>query len=342
MKNHAIMKNVLYLAMCVAYVAIFTSCRTINTLYFDQLEAGEISFPEEVRRVGIVNNMPVIIGDEKELSQTAGILEGDGKVAAEMLAQEIAGTGYFDEVIICDSVLCDLQVSLKNRQEIKKEWQGNVLSKNTANEWLDKLGVDMLLSIERIHIELKENSMHGYLTPVLDGSISTVLRAYVPNRNKPIFRVNKQDTIFWEPGPSLTFTRIVKESSEFAASILVPYLLPSWKEVARNYFDGGSVEMRDAGVYVREHNWDEAYLLWKKVYDTKKGQPKMRAAYNIALYYEMQGDFRQAKKYIEEAAELIEPETVDGVVVRTYQVQMDSFAKKYRQLRIQMNRFDDK
>ena len=58
--------------------------------------------------------------------------------------------------------------------------------------------------------------------------------------------------------------------------------------------------MRDAGVYVREHNWEEAYSLWKKVYDTKKGNHKMRAAFNLALYSEIQGDFDQAKAYIEE------------------------------------------
>lgn len=342
MKNHVIMKNILYLVLCMAFVAIFTSCKTINTLYFDQLEAGNISFPEEVRRVGVINNMPIIMGGEKELSRTAGVLEGNGKVAAETLAQEIAATGYFDEVVICDSALCDLKVSLKNHQGVRKEWKGNVLSREEANKWLDELGVDMLLSIERIQIELKENTMQGYLTPVLDGAISTVLRAYVFNRDKPIFRVNKQDTIFWEPNPALTFTRIVKESSEFAASILVPYLLPSWKETARNYFDGGSVEMRDAGVYVREHNWEEAYLLWKKVYDTKKGQQKMRAAYNIALYYEMQGDFERAKEYIGVASELLKPETVDGVVVRAYQIQLNSLEKKYQQLNIQMKRFNVK
>lgn len=323
----------------------FESCRTINTIYFDQLEPAGISFPEVVRKVGVVNNMPVIVGGEEELSKTAGILEGNGKIAAETLAQGIAATNYFDEVIICDSSLCDMEVVLKNHQGLKKEWQGNVLEKNTASEWLDKLGVDMLLSIERIYIELKDNTIlaDGIMPiSVVDGAISTILRAYVPGRPKPIFRINKQDTIFWEPGPSLTFSKIIKESSEFAASIFVSYLLPSWKEVARNYFDGGSVEMRDAGVFVREHNWGEAALLWKKVYDNKKGQQKMRAAYNLALYHEMQGDFLQANAYIEEAIALVKPETVDETVVRAYQLQLNSYEKNFQQLNIQMKRFDVK
>lgn len=44
--------------------------------------------------------------------------------------------------------------------------------------------------------------------------------------------------------------------------------------------------MRDAGVYVRENNWDSAFELWKQIYDKGKGRQKMRAAFNIGLYYE--------------------------------------------------------
>lgn len=339
------MKYIFSLLLWSALVVAMTSCGTINTIHFDQLKAAKVSFPEVIRKVGIINNMPIIEGDEKDLAQTDGLLEGNGKVAAEALAQEIASTGYFDEVVICDSALCDLKISLKNHQGVREEWKGAPLPQEEINEWLEQLDVDMLLSLDRIHIGLKENQifLDGVVSvPVLDGAISSLLRAYVPGRERPVFMINKQDTIFWEPNPSLTFTTIVKESSEHAASILVPYLLPSWKEVSRHYFDGGGVEMRDAGVYVREYNWEEAYSLWKKVYDTKKGNQKMRAAFNLALYSEIQGDFDRAKAYIEVAKELVKPESYDAIVVHEYQLKLDSLAKEYQQLRIQMSRFDDK
>ena len=73
------------------------------------------------------------------------------------------------------------------------------------------------------------------------------------------FVVAKQDTISWEIEPALSDRKIVKEASEYAASIPVEHLLPHWDEVARFYYDGGNIEMRDAGVYLRENNWDEAY-----------------------------------------------------------------------------------
>lgn len=331
----------------IGLVVTFTmcACSTINTLYFDKLEAAQVSFPETVRKVGIINNIPTVQGTEEEMSQTLGILEGDGKVMAEALAQDIASANYFDEVVICDSALCPLTVSLKNHEGLKEEWQGHILSKTIASEWIRNLGVDMLISVERARVELKNSmvlSEWGATVPVVNGIITPMARIYVPNRETPLLVITKTDTIFWQIDSSLTFSKMVKESSEYAATVLLPYLIPYWTEAARNYYDGGSVEMRDAGVYLREGNWDDAYALWKKVYDTKKGKSRMRASYNLALYSEMQNDIVKAKEYLEVSAGLAKKESTDASVIRSYQTLLDLWTEKNQKLGIQMKRFDDK
>ena len=338
------MKKIKWL-MSLLLVGMISSCGTVNTVYFDRLEAAQISFPDVIRKVGVVNNMPTIEGDENALSNTAGILEGDGKIAAEALAQGIAETNYFEEVVVCDSSLCNMKVRLKNRQSLKKEWPGNVLSAAEVSRWVDELGVDMLLSIERVYIELKEGELlPGMVSPypVIDGIITPVLRAYIAGREQPFLNLVKSDTIFWTPNSSLTFKQIVKESSEYVASLMLPYILPHWTETGRHYYDGGNVEMRDAGVYVREHNWEEAFLLWKKIYDNKKGQQKMKAAFNIALYYEMAGDFEKAKEFLDIASQLVKPETSDVQLIRNYRTELNVYESKYQQLQLQMNRFEEK
>lgn len=323
---------------------LLSACSTINTIQLDRLEAAEVSFPSVIRTVGVVNNTPLQIGTENDMSQTSGILEGEGKVMAEALAQGIASLDYFDQVIISDTSLCDMKVVLRSQQSLKKDWPGNVLSAQEATEWIEKLGVDVLLAVERIRIELKEGEVMGLMGPVLvvDGIVTPVLRAYVPGREKPLFTITKSDTIFWEPHPSLTFKHIVEDASEYAASLVLPALLPYWKQISRNYYDGGGVEMRDAGVYLREHNWEEAYALWKKVYDQKKGKSKMQAAFNLAFYHEMQGDFEAAKKYLEEARKIAKPLSLDEKMIQSYLVQLVELERGYQQLRIQMKRFDVK
>lgn len=62
--------------------------------------------------------------------------------------------------------------------------------------------------------------------------------------------------------------------------------------------------MRDAAVSMRENDWDLAFDSWMLDYKGKSKKKKMRAAYNIGLYYEMKGDMQTAIKYVQEARDM--------------------------------------
>lgn len=314
---------------------ILASCSSLQTVSFDQLQAADVSFPEVVRKVAVINNMPVF--DAKEGSHTVSTeLEGDGKVAAETLAENIANVNYFDQVIICDSVF-------RAKDEVPRV--NVLLTKEEIQQLAEDLNVDMIFSFDRIHIQTKPGVLFfpDFPMPIdaVDAVISPIVRVYIPNREKPLFIVAKQDTISWEMEPTLSDKKIVKEASEYAASIPIKHLLPHWDTVTRFYYDGGSVEMRDAGVCLRENDWDGAYNLWKTVYDKKKGQQKMRAALNIALYYEMKDDVEKAIEWIGKARQLVKPGSKDEHWLTFYSIELDNRKDKLSRLRIQMKRFDD-
>lgn len=89
--------------------------------------------------------------------------------------------------------------------------------------------------------------------------------------------------------------QMLREASEFAGTIPVKQLLPFWKTGKRYLYTGGSVQMRDAAIFVRENSWDRAFELWEQVYNgTKKEKKKMKAALNIAVYYEMKDSLAKA------------------------------------------------
>ena len=81
----------------------------------DYLVPAEVSFPSELRRVAIVNNMSetpenkLIKSDSSkkdgEIARDVVYYNGDAKIATESLAESIAQGNYFEEVIICDSAL---------------------------------------------------------------------------------------------------------------------------------------------------------------------------------------------------------------------------------------------
>ena len=314
---------------------MLASCSSLQTVSFDQLQAAEVNFPESVRRVAVINNMPVLEtkDDHKTINPE---MEGDGKIAAESLAENVANVSYFDQVVICDSAL---------RANDSEPRVNVILTKEEVQELTDDLGVDMLLSFDRIHIQTRPGVLFypDFPMPIdaVEAVISPVVRLYIPNRDKPLFVVTKQDTISWEIAPDLSATKIVKEASEYAASIPVELLLPHWNEVTRFYYDGGNVEMRDAGVCLREDNWEEAYDLWKTTYEKRKGQPKMKAAFNIALYYEMKDDLEKAKEWAENARKLVKSGSKDAQLITFYSAELENREGKLSRLRIQMKRFDD-
>ena len=306
------MKKILFLISLFGAVVLFSACTTVQYFSFERLQAADINFPEQVRSVGVVNVVPPTSG-------------GDGKVAAETFAQEIASADYFNQVVICDS-------ALQSFDQIP------------TDSLIQALGVDMLFAIEQVEVALEKGTYYipELMTnvPVVDGIVTPLVCAYIAGRDTPLFSISKQDTICWELRPDLTEEKMIQEASEYAAKLPMQYLLPSWKEVDRYYFDGGNVEMRDAGIFVREGNWDEAGALWQTLYDTKKGKVKMRAAYNLALYHELQGDFEQAQEYINTASSLATEGSWEGQLIALYQLKLQELSKDNNRLKVQMKRFE--
>ena len=327
------MKKNLFLISIGSVLLFLTACTTLQTVSYERLQPADVNFPGQIRKVAIVNNMPSVTQDYKQVDYKSASLEGDGKVAAEALAQEVVAVNYFDQVVVCDN-------SFRKDAELLER----LIPKETVDDLLRELEVDMLLSMERVNVELKEGIFfipELYVTvPAVDGIVTSVVRAYIKEREEPLFTVQKTDTLCWQLTPKLSFSDVVKEASEYAASMPMQNLLPYWVEMERYYYDGGNVEMRDAGVYVREEQWEEASVLWKKAYDQKKGKVKMRAAYNLAVYSEMKNDFDKAREYLDAAYALSAENSWDQQLILLYRMKLEDECQKNLRLNIQMKRFE--
>ena len=228
------MKKVVCVITLVGF--LFSACTSLQMVSFDRLQAADVNYPELVRRVGVVNHAPVALSLAENDSLSS--LEADGQVVAEALAQGIAASNYFDQVVIGDSALSN-----------SENGRASVLSQEEADELIRSMGVDMLFSIDRINVLLKKEAYMGYSedlnwVPMTDAVISPVLVAHVYGR-PPLFSVSKSDTLCWEVNSALTYERIARESAEYAAGLLADCLLPQWTEQQRFYFDGGNVEMHE-------------------------------------------------------------------------------------------------
>ncbi len=326
--------NKILISSVILFLGMFSSCTTIGFVQYDRLQAADVNFPDQVKTVGVVNVASPSSAEVKD-RDTGGILRGDGKITAEAFAQAIAGTDYFEKVILCDSVSSadrDFTSSgNKNMPEV------------LADSLIQTLGVDLLFSVEQIFLQLKEGSYFipeaMTAVPVIDCITTPVVKAYIQGRSTPLFVVSKSDSIYWDWNTSLNVNQVVKEASEFAGTIPVKHLIPYWEPVERRFFNGGNVDMRDAGVYVQENNWEEASVLWQKIFEQKKGASRMRAAYNLAIYYEWLGDYLKAKEYLKEAISLSKEGSAEKEMMEVYSLKLEVQAVKNQKLQMQMQRF---
>lgn len=315
---------------------LLSSCVSYSYVTFERLEAGDINYPESVRRVGVVNNMPHFnFVRMDEAGSKFPPLEGNGVIAADTLAHLLSVADYFDTVVICDSMLQGMNASFS---------EPYALSPQKADSLMEAMGVEVLFSLDRVKVDLSEwYERNSWGSPEYKGVkavIRPVLFAYVPGREAPWFSISDADSLYYKWNMDLSQIRLQKEASAYSAYMLMEHLLPSWKMMERIYYASGSVELRDANVYLMADNWGDAFRLWKEAYDTKKGKKKMMAAFNMAVYYEAHDDTERAIECLEEALALVKPGSYDEGMMRLYWVQLKNRLEKREKLDMQMKRFE--
>lgn len=318
------------IAGIVLAATMLVSCGGLQSFSFDQLHPADVTFPEQVRTVAVVNHAPSIPSPKKTLL-TLGKLDGDGKVLAEGLAGGLADSRYFNQVVISDSILTQERTG------------GELLPQAVVDSLSQVLGADMIFSVDQIQILTAKKEIYypGFVPmTAFDLKIRPVVRAYIPSRLMPVMTLSKVDSLMWDFTPTLSDYDVVHEGSNHAAYTLVNLLVPHWQNADRIYFDGGNPDMRDAAVCVREGDWQEAGRIWTNLYDSaKKGKLKSRASFNMALACEVQGQMEEANTWIAKAQQSASPGSEEERAAKFYATILQELTKDFQRLNLQMRRF---
>lgn len=318
---------------CLTIIAVLlmSSCSSVEVLTLDQLYPAEINFPEQMNTVGVVNNIPSRPELKKNILKS-GILDGDGKSATESLASAIADSKYFYQVIICDSALQENSIP-------------EYLSGEEVEYLTSMLDVDVLFSFEKLYVDVQKKDYRvpewGVSIPVISAEVSPEVAVYIPGREKPLITISPKDTLVFDAESRLSEKVLMDEVVHKISSEICNKIVPHWKQVDRIYFAGGGVEMRDAGVYLREGNWEGARNEWMKLYNRlKKGNVKFKSAFNIALSYEMTGDMQKAEEWLEESSKYLSSKSLEEQAYKYYKKELEERISVFNKLSIQMNRFN--
>lgn len=316
------------LALCFSAL-LLTACRMMESVPLQTLQPADVCLPAEVRKVGVVYR------------PCAGACGQEARVADE-LARRVNEGNYFDQVLILDSALC-------------AGGDEPLLSPAVVQEAASSLQVDALLSVERVRLDF---AREVYTLPEdvglqaeLCGRMEIATALYLPARRHPLVVFTDRDSLFWDAWQA-DEARLA-EAARHVASLPPKHWLPTWADHARLFYAGGCADLRDAAVCVRASDWESARTCWLRTYGCKKRRLRLRAAYNLALYYEVADDPSQALQWLQKALELASagqrPDAegmpanpgYDYALAASAYARMKQREADLQKLRLQMQRFAD-
>jgi Family of unknown function (DUF6340) len=297
------------------------SCKT-NQLFLNVIEPAPVTVPSYVKSVGVINrSMPteetkVFDAIEKVFTLESVDLDKDGaSEAIKGLSDELMNNNRFTEVKTLNDI--DFRTSRLENFPTPLSWE-------IVNQICNETGTDALFSLEKFdtdtHIGYAANKVEisTPLGPIpgiehqadMQTLVKTGWRIYDPGSKSIIDEYIYEESIQNSGrgiNPLVAVQALsgrkeaVREVSNKAGHGYAFRIIPYKIRVTRDYFVKGTNNFKIAKRKAQMGLWDEAGDLWKK--ETGNSSPKIagRAAYNMGIISEINGDVDAALGWAQKA-----------------------------------------
>lgn len=289
---------------CLLFIGAFiiTSCTSYKSISIDYLRPPKHALNESIKSVGIINMTNT---DSLEINYTDRYAFGsilvsttfDADEATREIAQGLADNNIFDEVILSDKAWENkhmptaLQIdSMRNSLNVdaivaltgtRLDWANIIFDTDFYNT------ADVITSIiyqYNVSIAYKDRTQNITVKDSLE------IRDLYP------LVIDDQTLMVDIDQDTLRKTLSGAIGYEFARNIT-----PTWHQADRIIFTTSSQEMKDAEMFIKENNWEEAFDKWMLLTHDRSSVLKAQAQFNIALYHEMKDNLQEAVRWINAA-----------------------------------------
>lgn len=302
---------------------LFSSCSTVEYVGIETYNPAEVSFPSTVKKVLIVNNTVPQPDDAGYSYSLYGVKQDTARASADSaafyacraLGKAIVEESYFEDVLLYhDGTREDGEFLADNR-----------LAEDKVQALCEETGTDAVIAFDRLLFQMNKDVWSfagGYVTGDIDLKIKGVIRCYLPNQERPLATVYMRDSLYWsetvENLEILTYLlpspeEALRIGGQYAAVKAVPNFVPHWVEETRWIFKSGGTRWKEAAAYVASDKWEEAASRWKYVYEhSLRWSEQAKAASNLALYYEMKTQLKEALDWATRSYQLFQKNRGDG------------------------------
>ncbi len=342
---------------CVFELIFFmSSCTGLKYITVETQEPAQLTLPENIRSLLIVNNVvqqPDEMGHRKKPLGKKGF--EPTKVSAdsisiyytEALTQFLSEEHYFDTIILYDKPL----------RTDTNFWKEKPIMPQKMNELRKETKTDAIVSLDKLIMQTEWSDLfmqEGYTYASMTGKIHSILRVYMPTLDGRIPAIHFTDSLRWEGfdiRDNMAYADLIiptpeeglKQLAVYAAGKMVNVFVPHWEMQNRWYYTLNNKLMREGETYAKSADWTKAILKWQTFYDTEKNKvKKAKAASNIALAYEMLGEMDRAFDWIMLSLYLFEesvsPNSLDKKRAELYKNEIERRRNHAVKLNMQINR----
>jgi len=219
------------------------------------------------------------------------------------IADDLLQEGFFKNVRI------NPKARIKSEDSEKDKFlRADPLSTEQIRALVTSNDVDLIISLDHLTVMSKTN-VHPFdyiFRATRDVSISSIWRIYDASNDRLVDQFQYRDSLYWQtfgslPANALQYLPVPEETfpeiAEVMAKNISRFLGPYWEQVDRFYFCTGSYRMKYASDCIRNEDWKGAAALWLEEYNKGFGRSVYRAAMNMMLYHEVQGDMNEAMEW---------------------------------------------
>lgn len=332
------LQNIMILSLVCFFMA---SCGSSRNLAIEYQRPAEITFPENVTRVLVINNTvpqnPTFgvkqVFNGHPIEPLAIPVDSAAFYTVNSLSYELDKNNFFTKVTVLNESL---------RGDDKFELPGR-LDDNIVNELALQAGADAIISLDH-QIYNSQISLIDNKVGLKNGNIKVrgfcLLNVYIPFKEKTHMKSMRYvDSLTWRNDDMNTRRDDIREliNSEYASTVvcatgsmmgsrIANKIIPVWIADNRKLYSSYQSDWMAADANLRKDKWDEAVSIWEKIYDKSSSvKIKAKAANNIAVVCELNDNYDQALDWINKAQQVLR--TKDRNNETTLQKELNAYHK---------------
>jgi len=305
-------------------------CASMYSLVeFEVLEPANISFPDDVYRLIILNRAPInaYLWDEENRDE----LDARQLILLDTLVVNNLFRGV--QEVLSKSPLSQfhMPIWLNDRRLDTFALEDRILTRREVENICDTIGGDAIISLEYYYAGVKnQNDYYRDAPRQLRNSYYEAFNKlkwniHLPGSPTPFNTYVTTDTLFFpqvidgnfvgETPSGLEMVRTLFYESGFKYGT---YLVPVWNQASRTLYRGRGELLKKAGRYTDTGDWESAYFLWRDLTSSTDSTLAAKAWHNLAIFYELEDQLDSANIMVDRALKL---DQLD--VVQMYREELD-------------------